>query len=620
MRSVAGSARPSRQRGVVVLLVLALLIAVGSFVVLRALNDGVRRARDDHSTTAASLAAAERALLGYATRYPDDPAIESETAGPGHLPCPDTRFVVGGSGQVPGQADPPCAQSSATETGLLPWRTLDLPALYDADGAPLWYAVADAFRNNPAGLVNPSARGELRLDDCAAAGRDIAALLFAPGAGLAGQDRSTASAAVRYDAVNYLEGQNASRGDGCFSSMTSPIANDFVRVIDRARLMSAVQKRVLADVANALERYFADPDGDDVDGVDPDCAAAGLPDDCDDALPWLSPYDDPTLSAYRGAAGTRAGHLPLRRAGSDFPADFRATWQLPSGGTLTSTGDSPPEAGCVRSTSAVCSLQPTGFAAAASHVNDVRGSGTAPFGAGVCRWEGGRAMRCATTLTIVDPGGSPNSVLRAFTLEIDGLPRRIAPPSATQPRLEDAKLVDDSLDAGASIRITVADTLQPGNTALGTTVLELTGGASVDEFALLNVPFDLEVDDDGAIDPAARRSPGELPRWFTANLWERFIVVAYAQAYAPGAVALDCVAGADCLRLQEARHGGPMVTHEDVRAIVVAGGAALPTQTRPSADPAQVFEGENASFDDRYEARDEAPDFNDLLRRLQLHD
>ncbi|MCC7121090.1 MAG: hypothetical protein IT493_05995 [Gammaproteobacteria bacterium] len=609
--------RPSRQRGVVVLLVLALLLAVGSFVVVRSVSDGVRRARDDQSTTGASLAAAEQALLGYATRYPDDPAITSPTAGPGHLPCPDTRFDAG---DVPGQADPPCALSSATETGLLPWRTLDLPTLQDTDGAPLWYALADAFRNNPAGIVNPSTRGELRLDVCTPGARDIAALLFAPGTGLTGQNRSTANAIVRYAAANYLEGQNATRGDGCFSSLRSPIANDVVHAIDRATLMTAVQKRVLADVANALERYYADPDGDDVGGVDPDCAAASLPDDCDDALPWLSPFEDPTLAAYRGDVGTRRGLLPLRQIGVDFPAGFHATWDLGSGGSLTHTGPAPPDPVCVRRTAAVCTMMPSGFGAAASYRSEVSGSGSGPYGAGFCRWPGGHALRCTTTLTIADPTGSENVVERSFVLDIDDLPRRLAPPSATAPRLEDARVIATSLPATASIRITVSDRLLPANEPLGVAVLTVPGGTAVTDFALLNVPSDLEIDDDGVIDPVDRRSPGELPQWFTANLWQQFVFVAYAEAYAPGAVADDCIAGSDCLHVVDTRHDVPAVTHEDVRALVLAAGPALATQTRPGADPAQWFEGGNASLDDRYEVREAMPDFNDLLLRSQVHD
>lgn len=610
-------ARPPRQRGVVVLMVLALLIAVGSFVLVRTLNEGVQRARDDQRVTAASLAAAERALLGYATRFPDDPGITNAQAGPGHLPCPDTRFDAG---DAPGQADPPCAQSSATETGLLPWRTLDLAAPLDADGAPVWYAVADAFRNNPAGIINPDTRGELRLDDCAAGARDLAALLFAPGAALGTQNRSTANAIVRYGAANYLEGQNASRGDGCFTSATSATANDLVRAIDRSTLMNAVQRRVLADVANALERYFADPDGDDVAGVDADCTAASLPADCDDAFPWLSPYDHPVTSVYRGAAGTRVGQLPLRRVEVDFPARFSATWTIPVAGILTTTGTTPPTEACVRSTGAVCSLQPAGFAAAATYSSLVSGTGDAGTLIGSCRWGGGAAMRCTTRQTISDPGASGNRVERSYALEIDGLPRRIAPPSATQPRLEDVILTAHTLAADASLAITVTDTLQPANTQLGVARLVLGGGELADAFSLLNVPFDLEVDDDEVIDPAARRSPGELPAWFTANAWQQFVLVAYAAAYAPGNVAADCVADADCLRVARTRHAAPSVTQADVRGLVLAGGAALAAQTRPSADPAQVFEDDNADGDDTYTERDGTTDFNDVLRQLRPHD
>lgn len=607
--------RPSQQHGVIVLVVLTILLAFGSFVVLRALNEGVQRARSDRTATTASLVAAERALIGYALRYPDNPAITSLDAGPGHLPCPDTRFDPG---DVPGQADPPCGLSAATETGYLPWRTLDLPELRDADEAPLWYAVADAFRNNPAGVINPDTRAQLRIDDCDAAARDIAALLFAPGAALSGQDRSTAHAAVRYEVSNYLEGENASRGDGCFGSRTSSIANDVVRVIERGALMRRVQQRVLADVANALARYYADPDGDDVDGVDPDCAAAGLPGDCDKALPWLAPFDDPTTSGYHGVVGVRRGLLPLRRVGVDFPAAFYARWRIPASGTVSATGPAPPEANCVRDTAAVCTLAPVGFTAAAAYTNEVRGSGTGVYGAGVCRWLGGRAMRCATTLDIADPGASGNAVQRTFTIEIDGLPRRLVPPSATAPRLENVRVTAAEIAADASIRITVSDLLLPARTPLGTTVLTIPGGAPVADFALLDVPCDLEVDDDGIIDPTARRSPGELPRWFTANSWQRFVFVAYADAYAPGAAAATCVANDACLRVRYARFGAPATTVADVRAVVIAAGPALATQTRPSGDLAQWFEGDNAKDDDHYEMRDEAADFNDRLSRVEL--
>ena len=614
--------RPSRRRqeGVAVLLVLILVVATGSYLLLRSLNEAVQRGLDTQASTAASLALAERALLGYALRFPDDPAITSLDTGPGLLPCPDTRFD---SGDVPGQADPPCALSSSTETGLLPWRTLDIPEPRDSDGAPLWYAVADAFRNNPAGTINPSTLADLRVDDCAAGARQIAALVFAPGAALGNQNRSLASAAARYNPANYLEGENASRGDGCFSSVTGAAANDFVRVIDRAQLLDAVQRRVLSDVANTLSRYYADPDGDDVAGVDPDCAAATLPDDCDDAYPWLSPYDNPATGDYLGVAGTRAGLLPLRRVDVDFPAAFRAVWELPTGGAFSTTGTTPPAEACVRSTSAACSVQPAGFSAAVDMGGAVLGTGVLPFGAGACRWPGGPALRCESTRVVTDPDGSGDVLSRAYVIEIRNLPRLIAPPSAAQPRLEDVLLSAATLGTDASILITITDTLEPPaapKNVQGLARLLLTAGMGVDAFALTGVPFDLEVDDDDSLDPAARRSPGELPHWFAANDWQQFIAVAYAAAYAPGNVADDCTPGSDCLVIDRALRDQPASERDDVRGVVLAGGAALATQTRPSADPAQVFEADNADFDDRYTERATANDFNDLLRRLEPND
>ncbi len=90
-----------REQGVVLLLVLLVLLSAASYALLRSLNVAQQHSRASHATSAASLAAAERALLGYATRYPDHPDITSLVAGPGHLPCPDTRFDAG---DVPGQA------------------------------------------------------------------------------------------------------------------------------------------------------------------------------------------------------------------------------------------------------------------------------------------------------------------------------------------------------------------------------------------------------------------------------------------------------------------------------------------------------------------------------------
>ena len=76
----------SRQRGVVILTLILIVLSASSFVMLKALNaNTLRRAQIDTETNQA-LMEAKRALIGYAVAY-KDPANPDK--GPGHLPCPD---------------------------------------------------------------------------------------------------------------------------------------------------------------------------------------------------------------------------------------------------------------------------------------------------------------------------------------------------------------------------------------------------------------------------------------------------------------------------------------------------------------------------------------------------
>ncbi len=610
MRRVGHRANRAAQRGVAVLMLLLVLLSVGGYGLLRALNQSQQHQPAATRASAAALAEARRALLGYAASYPDRAGVTSLTAGPGLLPCPDTRLD---SGDVAGQADPPCALASATETGLLPWRTLDMNDLRDGSGAPLWYALANGYRNNPAGILNSDTLAALRLDDCAPSGRAIVALILAPGSALAGQNRATTLKSQRYAPANYLETANASRGDGCFASARSDFANDTLAVIDRAALNRIIETRVLADVTRALQRYYADPEGNDVAGLDPLCAAAGQPSHCDEAWPWLAPYANPATSPYGGVAGTRVGHLPLRRVGIDFNAPFSARWTL-LGGSFSATGALPPSEVCVRNSLALCRVQPTGFLGALTLSGDLVAASS-----GQCRWLGGPALRCVAVLEWADPGGSGNTLVRSYTLEFRGLPRRIVGPTALLPRRESATLGPGVLPVGASLILTLSDTLRArggGVQILGEGRLSLLAGAAVTQFDIVGVPLDLEVDDDHLLDPSTRRSPGELPAWFTANAWQQFVVVAYAAAHSPGNPASNCTPAVDCLWIERRPAVGQPSIANDVPGLVLLAGALLPGQTRPGSTPAAWFEADNALLGRHYTARSPDATFNDRLRRL----
>lgn len=601
----------SRQHGFAIVLMLLVLISAGAYFLLRSLNQATRT-NTAEVTTQRALQVAREALIGYAVRYPDNPEIRDADAGPGHLPCPDTRLDVGDEA---GQADPPCATSSRTETGRFPWRTLDVVETRDGSGAPLWYAVSNMFRNNPKTIpLNSETIGTtLGLDACAAGGDDIAAVIIAPGPAVKDQDRGTVRTEAIEDIAEYLEGENADAGDGCFSTIRDAAHNDIVLALTRRDLMQAVERRVLSDVKKALTRYYADPDGDDVNEVDPDCPIASPR--CDDGYPWLSPFTDPTKSNYLGTPGTRRGQLPLRRLERNFAAPFTARWSIPAAGTLTSSG-TPPLAGCLRSSADPgCTFESaTPPIALAEDVLGITGS---DWLAGVCRARPDRVLRCTATRVMVDSMGQ--EYRREYQFVLTAWAYRLLPATTTSTRRQVFSLTGAALANDGRVSITLTDCKREPDAScsiVGAATLALSGGEVIDNFELLDVPFDLEIDNDGVIG-APFRSPGELPQWLVANRWEQLILVAFAEAHGPGDDATDCVGHASgCLTVHWTREpAGAPVTLDSVAATVLLAGQRLQgapvTQSRPSALLSDYFEADNAIDDSVFAKRPPAADFND---------
>ena len=71
MRRVGHRANRAAQRGVAVLMLLLALLSVGGYGLLRALNQSQQHQHAATRASAAALAEARRALLGYAASYPD---------------------------------------------------------------------------------------------------------------------------------------------------------------------------------------------------------------------------------------------------------------------------------------------------------------------------------------------------------------------------------------------------------------------------------------------------------------------------------------------------------------------------------------------------------------------
>lgn len=325
----------SSQRGQALLVLLMILVVAGS-AVFYSFAGSANSAIERDKITAAALAQAKAALIGYAV------AVDLSGAGrPGDLPCPD-RDNDGDADAVPA--------CSGAALGRLPWKTLRLPDLRDGDGERLWYAVSSNFKNNPrtncllsgmpgyntgdeAGCLNSDSRGTITIRNSATVINDgtnpdpftpsgVVAVVFAPGAVLqrqdtgATQDRSCTGGSCtaetictsspvtdtpKCNPVNYLDIQtgvedNANFVDGSNSNgfingvirdaSNNVIVNDRLITITYQDLMPLLERRVARETLNCLGAYASLNNG---------------------RYPWAAKVDD---LSYRDEDDERFGRIP----------------------------------------------------------------------------------------------------------------------------------------------------------------------------------------------------------------------------------------------------------------------------------------------------------------------
>jgi hypothetical protein len=215
-------------------------------------------------TTAAALAQARDALIGYAAGHATQPGV---------LPCPDS--------DNDGSADSPCGALGVTAIGRLPWKTLGLENLRDGAAECLWYAVSANFKNSgvsgPA-IINSDSAGTLAVHNMSGsavhAASEVAAIIFAPGDVLAGQDRTAAGTTTcggNTNAAAYLDSYTAgamtyNNATGIASDAstnkfisgpadTSGGFNDRLLPLTTKALFSVVEMRVLRELRTALRTY-----------------------------------------------------------------------------------------------------------------------------------------------------------------------------------------------------------------------------------------------------------------------------------------------------------------------------------------------------------------------------
>lgn len=220
-----------RQRGVVLLLMLLGVFVAGASMYLGVMNNRQAQSQQQQIEVMHQMQLAKAALLAYAANAHSI----SANAAPGLLPCPDIANT--------GAASTTCNPTTEYIGRLPEYITLSsgepnrfyFNNTYAGIDQQFWYAVAPSFihstdtSSSESTQGNPGTTSTLTLDGVSG----IAAVIIAPGAAFASQDRS----ANPTNYAHYLDSVNGT-GTAFFSSRPPPTDfNDLVIPITRSELM-----------------------------------------------------------------------------------------------------------------------------------------------------------------------------------------------------------------------------------------------------------------------------------------------------------------------------------------------------------------------------------------------
>jgi type II secretory pathway pseudopilin PulG len=251
-----------RQHGAALMVMLVILVIGAAAILVGVLSSSSLQIERD-KTTADALAQARNALIGRAV---------SDANLPGSLPCPDSTGN--------GSADTFSGSDCPNYIGRLPYKTLGLPDLRDGSGEELWYALSPNFRDQTPTphVINSDTLGTLTISGTTTA-NNVIAIVFAPGATLSGQSRSTTQTAgcthLKNSPVvanslcptNYLDGSNNILSTGSSPNSTYQAAaassafNDQLIYITHDQLLQPVETRIAREVKNCLDAYAASSSG-----------------------------------------------------------------------------------------------------------------------------------------------------------------------------------------------------------------------------------------------------------------------------------------------------------------------------------------------------------------------
>ncbi len=273
---------PRRERGAALLIILTIIGIGAAFLLVSALNKANQQIERDR-ITAAALAQAKDALIGYAV---------ANTATPGGLPFPDRNNDgnYDGSGDcVPSGFDPAAhllgKWPGYQEQGCGPPVSAFGIPLTDSHGETLWYAVSGNLVKSASGgypAINSSiATGWFTVINSQGAilTNRAAAVILAPGGVLLSQTRGGAAPnanqfleAATIGASTYTNYAIEAGDTGCVSRNADDTFNDRLLYITADELMATVTKRVAQELKQRLDAYGAAyPPAGDASG---ECQAA----------------------------------------------------------------------------------------------------------------------------------------------------------------------------------------------------------------------------------------------------------------------------------------------------------------------------------------------------------
>jgi hypothetical protein len=525
----------ARQRGLALLVLLALFAMAAAYMLVSSLNQGsvaLSLAKSDRNR--AAMQEAKAALIAWAASE----TLQGANFQPGRLPCPDRDNN--------GKADSTCT-TVASRLGRLPYKTLGIGELRDASGELLWYAVSDNFRTG-ANIINSDTQGTLSISGLAPASNVIAVVL-APGTRLGDQDRSPGEATCNTKtqpcntAANYLEDINGDANVDDYvakiENLTGPVVaslfNDQLLAITHQDLFSIVEPMVAGWIGNDIVgQYIYNGDTSLTDSSkqwsdDSSQRNKSRYFDAWGGFPFAAPFANPGTSSFTGQATPTPIYEGL------LPVVDTLSYQWSSGNVVQTGGSgsiSSFDCAPTIATKLRCSITSSG-------------SNSAP------------KFRMS---------GTVNNVGRSFVQ----LPRLSDVSTIPPGSISGTRSLSGSLtSAGAGI--VMFDATMPFSSG-GTTITVIIKNDNLITSPLIS-----------PTDPFAG--------WFTTNEWHKFTYYAVSPGYAPGGGgACSTTSSPKCLTVNNLA----TTPNNDKRAILILAGPSLNGNARPSSVVTDYLEGKNA--------------------------